>query len=187
VLDYPQGHVAELVYAYVSEAYGETHGSSSLPVPTQYAKHKIMKLLFLFAGGKYDAEILPLAESFVVRVARHVDAEVSLLPEKKDADDESILKRIHADDMVVLFDERGKMRSSEDFAVLFENAKQNSTKRIVLIVGGAHGVGDLIRARANHTVALSPMIFPHQLARVIALEQTYRALSILAGSKYHHG
>ncbi len=146
-----------------------------------------MKLLFLFAGGKYDAEILPLAESFVVRIARYADAEIVLLPEKKDADDASVLKRIHADDVVLLFDERGKMRSSEDFAGLFDRAKQDGVKRIVLIVGGAYGVGDAVRARADHTLAFSPMIFPHQLARVMALEQTYRALSILAGSKYHHG
>ena len=122
-----------------------------------------------------------------MRIARYADAEIVLLPEKKDADDTSVLKRIHADDVVLLFDERGKMRSSEDFAALFDRAKQDGVKRVVLIVGGAYGVGDAVRARADHTLAFSPMVFPHQLARVMALEQTYRALSILAGSKYHHG
>ncbi len=149
--------------------------------------NKIMKLLFLFAGGKYDAEIMPLAESFVARILRYEDAEVTLLPNRKENGDADILKRILPTDCVFLFDERGKMHSSENFAMLFDSAKQNGTKRIVLVVGDAFGVGDAVRARADHTLAFSPMIFPHQLARVMALEQTYRALSILAGSKYHHG
>jgi 23S rRNA (pseudouridine1915-N3)-methyltransferase len=146
-----------------------------------------MKILFLFTGGKYDAEISPLAESFLSRASRHESVEAVLLPQKNDGDDEVLLKRLSPDDCVVLFDERGKMLPSEKFAGLIDKLKQSGTKRIVIIVGGAHGVGDAVRARANHIIAFSPMIFPHQLARVMALEQVYRALSILAGSKYHHG
>lgn len=145
-----------------------------------------MKILFLFAGGKYDAEILPLAESFLARVSRYESAEAVLLPQKNDGDDETLLKRLTPEDCVVLFDERGKMLSSPDFAKLIESKIALGVKRIIIIVGGAYGVGDGVRARANHIIAFSPMIFPHQLARVMALEQTYRALSILAGSKYHH-
>jgi 23S rRNA (pseudouridine1915-N3)-methyltransferase len=147
----------------------------------------LMKLLFLFAGGKYDAEILSLAESFVMRISRYENMETVLLSEKKDSDDMSMLKRIHQDDCVVLFDERGKMCSSENFAMLIDREKQKSTRRIVFVVGGAHGVGDEMRKRAGHVIAFSPMVFPHQLARVMVLEQVYRALSILTGSKYHHG
>jgi 23S rRNA (pseudouridine1915-N3)-methyltransferase len=97
-----------------------------------------------------------------------------------------LLKRLTPEDCVLLFDERGKMLPSPDFAKLIESKIEDGVKRIIIIVGGAYGVGDTVRARANHIIAFSPMIFPHQLARIMALEQAYRALSILAGSKYHH-
>ncbi len=146
-----------------------------------------MKFSFLFGGGKFDVEIAPLAESFRGRVSRYSDTEVILISDRAKDPSADISKHIRTQDFVLLFDERGKEITSEKYADLLDQKIQSGAGRAVLIVGGAFGVSDAVRERADATIAFSKMIFPHQLARIMVLEQTYRALSILAGSKYHHG
>ena len=58
--------------------------------------------------------------------------------------------------------------------------------RVVCVVGGAYGISDAVRNHANVIISLSDMIFPHDLARILVLEQAYRARAITHGSKYHH-
>jgi 23S rRNA (pseudouridine1915-N3)-methyltransferase len=99
---------------------------------------------------------------------------------------EKMLAKIKSGDIVVVFDERGKKLSSEKFASQMASHIDTGTKQIIVVVGGAYGVTDAVRERANLVLAFSDMIFPHQLARIMALEQLYRAFSIRAGTKYHH-
>ncbi|MCA9347481.1 23S rRNA (pseudouridine(1915)-N(3))-methyltransferase RlmH [Candidatus Saccharibacteria bacterium] len=63
---------------------------------------------------------------------------------------------------------------------------QNQSKNIVFVIGGAYGVDEHIKSRANLNISFGRAVFPHQLVRVMLLEQLYRAHSILAGSGYHH-
>lgn len=98
---------------------------------------------------------------------------------------EKILKIINPQDFVVVLDENGALVTSPDIASLIESC-QNSSQKIVIVIGGAYGIDQTVLTRANKTISFGRVVFPHQLVRIMALEQLYRAHSILAGSNYHH-
>jgi 23S rRNA (pseudouridine1915-N3)-methyltransferase len=104
----------------------------------------------------------------------------------KKAEAANILKSITATDVLVLLDETGKMLSSPGLSKLIQQKANQSAQRIVFLIGGAYGVEDEIKKRANFTWSLSELVFPHMLVRLILAEQVYRACSILANEKYHH-
>ena len=97
-----------------------------------------------------------------------------------------ILKKTNEKDFLILLDEKGKEFSSAAFAEAITHHQNISTKHIVFVIGGAYGFSEEIYQRANMKLALSRMTFPHQLVRIIFLEQLYRAFTILRGEKYHH-
>jgi len=98
---------------------------------------------------------------------------------------ERMLSRLNAYDFVILLDERGKQLDSPQLSSLLAE-KLHQSQKIALIIGGAYGVDDTIRAKANLVWSLSPLVFPHQLVRLLLIEQTYRAQEIAAGHPYHH-
>ena len=79
----------------------------------------------------------------------------------------------------------GKSRSSEDLARHLRELKTAGCGRLVFVIGGSLGLGDNVLARADEELSMSAMTFPHQLARVMLLEQLYRAEKINAGERYH--
>jgi len=79
----------------------------------------------------------------------------------------------------------GKMRSSEELAKMMAQWEQSSAKHLVFLIGGSYGLHPSIKAEAWAKLSMSPMTFPHHLARVMLLEQVYRAYQINAGSRYH--
>lgn len=97
----------------------------------------------------------------------------------------ALLLAAAGDDPVVALDERGDMLDSPGFARLLAEARDGGARRMTLAIGGADGHGAALLARAEHTLSLGPMVWPHLLARVMAAEQLYRAASILAGAPYH--
>jgi 23S rRNA (pseudouridine1915-N3)-methyltransferase len=88
--------------------------------------------------------------------------------------------------VLVLLDERGKQLSSDALAAWLGMQRDEGQQRLVFAVGPAEGWRDADRARAGLLLSLSPMTLPHELARVVACEQLYRAFTILAGHPYHH-
>jgi 23S rRNA (pseudouridine1915-N3)-methyltransferase len=103
----------------------------------------------------------------------------------REEESERLLSRLDAYDYVVLLDERGKMLDSPVLSELLQSQLDRSAK-IALVIGGAYGVTDELRARADLVWALSPLVFPHQLVRLILIEQIYRAGQIATGGSYHH-
>ncbi|WP_263382721.1 23S rRNA (pseudouridine(1915)-N(3))-methyltransferase RlmH [Granulicella arctica] len=88
---------------------------------------------------------------------------------------------------VILLDSRGQQLSSEEFATRLGSFRDSGTQRVILAVGPADGWSSEARTRASLLLSFGRITLPHQLARVIAAEQLYRALTILAGHPYHSG
>ncbi len=96
-----------------------------------------------------------------------------------------ILSRIKDDDIVLLLDERGKNVNSPALSQYLDEQLSHS-QQIVVVIGGAYGVDERIQQRANFVWSLSHLVFPHQLVRLILIEQLYRAQEIARGGGYHH-
>lgn len=106
--------------------------------------------------------------------------------DQKTAESNLLLDSFEPIDFVILLDERGKMISSPRLAEIIGERALNGAKKIHFIIGGAFGVNDELRKRADFVWQLSQLVFPHQLVRLILAEQVYRACSILRNEKYHH-
>jgi len=104
----------------------------------------------------------------------------------KQAEEELVLKRLQPQHYLVLLDERGKMLDSIEWSVQFQQLMNTGTKTLVILIGGAFGVTDIVREKAKQTWSLSKLVFPHQLVRLMVAEQVYRTFSILNNSPYHH-
>jgi 23S rRNA (pseudouridine1915-N3)-methyltransferase len=96
-----------------------------------------------------------------------------------------IEKLIKDDAFVIVLDGRGKNLSSSEFARAIQKVANEGKSRIQFIIGGADGVGDKIPKRANLVLSLGAQTWPHMLARIMLLEQIYRAQQILKGHPYH--
>jgi 23S rRNA (pseudouridine1915-N3)-methyltransferase len=96
-----------------------------------------------------------------------------------------IARRISPTDYVILLDETGKSFSSPTLSGLLERSFGEG-KAITMIIGGAYGVTNELKQRADTVWSLSQLVFPHQLVRLVLTEQLYRAQSIANGSQYHH-
>jgi 23S rRNA (pseudouridine1915-N3)-methyltransferase len=155
-----------------------------------------MKITIISVGKKNSAEYETAIADFTSRAQHYFDTEWLILPATKNSsapealqkqeEGERILKAIKKEDYVVLLDERGNTMGSQTLAEFFEKHQIAGTKKIIVVIGGAFGVSKEVLARANFTLALSKLIFPHQLARLILIEQLYRAGTIIRGEKYHH-
>ena len=86
--------------------------------------------------------------------------------------------------MLVALDERGKHLSSVDFAKWL-GKQQDAARDVAFVIGGDEGLAEAVRAKAGLVLSLSAMTLPHRLARLVLLEQVYRAFSILRGEPYH--
>lgn len=96
----------------------------------------------------------------------------------------SLLSKIKDDDFVLLFDLWGKEVDSVGLAKIIDKSL-SSFSAIALVIGGSYGLSDDVRKRSNFALSLSKLTFPHQIVRVIALEQLYRAFKINNNEKYH--
>lgn len=150
-----------------------------------------MGIRVLAVGKKHESWVREGILRYEKRLRRPWDLSWQLLPHSAQQDQraraeesERLVKKLSGDDFVVLLDERGKMLSSPQLAARLEQAL--GTRRVTLIIGGAYGVDDAVRQRADLVWSLSQLVFPHQLVRLIVTEQVYRAGEIAAGRPYHH-
>ena len=86
---------------------------------------------------------------------------------------------------LIALDERGKPLTSQDFASLIARFRDDGAKTLNLVIGGADGLHESVRERADRVISFGAMTMPHQLVRVCAIEQLYRAATILTGHPYH--
>lgn len=90
-----------------------------------------------------------------------------------------------ASQYVICCDERGENISSREYSERLERAFLNS-REVVILIGGAYGFSESVREKADFVWSFSKLVFPHIMARIITVEQTYRASQIASGGKYHH-
>ena len=98
---------------------------------------------------------------------------------------ETLRSRIRPGDRVIALTIPGKKTDSLGLARHLQELRVSGVSRIVFVIGGSLGLGNNLLARADEEMSMSPMTFPHQLARVMLLEQLYRAEKIIAGERYH--
>lgn len=145
----------------------------------------------IVAVGKKRSELFEAAiAEYEKRLSRWVRIEWHILP-TSDIQTESqqlikYLAQTGPQTAVVLLDERGEAWSTAEFADKIVSWQNKAVKDLVLIIGGAHGVESGLRDHVHHIWSLSSLVFPHELVRVLVLEQLYRAYDLNAGGKYHH-
>lgn len=156
-----------------------------------------MKLQFWAIGKNHEPYVKSGVEDFTRRISNYFRVEWTIIPVPKNAgmmsemdlkkkEGELILQWLDKDDYLVALDENGKQFSSEGLAAFIQSRANESTKKLVFVIGGAFGLDEAVLKRANYKWSLSALTFPHQLVRLILAEQVYRACSILKNEKYHH-
>lgn len=93
--------------------------------------------------------------------------------------------RCQTDTVRVAMDERGELLTSAELSAWLEEWMLRGTRHVAFFIGSAHGLDPTLREECEHTLALSPMTFPHELARAMLAEQLYRAATIIRGEPYH--
>lgn len=132
----------------------------------------------LFAS--YQKRLRPGLELIEVEEKRRVsDAELMA------REAELILSKVPDGAYLIALDERGKPMKSRDFAGFLTTEEDNGTRDMVFIIGGANGLAEDVRSRANKLLGFGPQTWPHMLVRGMLAEQIYRAQSIQAGHPYH--
>lgn len=156
-----------------------------------------MKLTLLVVG-KTDAKYLKEGiELYASRLKHYVDFNIEVIPDIKKSKKtdttrqkikggEEILVRLAASSEMHLFDENGTTFSSREFASFLEKKMASGLKELIFVIGGPYGFSEEVRKNATSGISLSRMTFSHQLARLLCMEQFYRAFTILKGEPYHH-
>lgn len=151
-----------------------------------------MSLNIIAVGKKHEPWVSDGVERYQKRLRKPFDVKWSLTAHSaydghKAAEEESkaILSRLDHGDFVILLDERGELIDSP---ALKDKLEQRIVMghNIVFVIGGAYGVNDELHDRAQFVWSLSPLVFPHQLVRLMLIEQIYRAQEISKGGQYHH-
>lgn len=106
--------------------------------------------------------------------------------QQKVAEGRALLTTLDNGDHVVLLDEHGTERTSIDYSQWLQRRIASGSKRLVFVIGGPYGFSQDVYDRANEKISLSKMTFPHELVRLIFVEQLYRAFTILRHEPYHH-
>jgi 23S rRNA (pseudouridine1915-N3)-methyltransferase len=128
-----------------------------------------------------------LTNEYLKRIGRYQEIETSILPDQPGVLNLIRQSQGRTQPVLVLLDSRGKELSSEQFAKFLDTQLSTAVQQVIFAIGPADGFSDEARRVANHILSLGRMTLPHELARVVLLEQIYRAFTILKGHPYHSG
>jgi len=155
-----------------------------------------MKTTLLVVGKTTDERLTSLISEYQQRLSHYMPFEFVVVPDIKNAkslsqeqlktaEGEALLARISPATEVILLDEHGREFRSTEFADFLQK-KMGSGRDLTFVIGGAYGFSPTVYQRANGKLSLSQMTFSHQMIRIMAIEQIYRAMTILRGEPYHH-
>ena len=159
----------------------------------------MQKVSIICVGKMKEKFYIEAAAEYGKRLSRFCKLEIIELPEDRLPEDpskaqidaalakeaETIRAKLPSGAMIVAMCVEGKTRSIEELAALMEQSANQGGSHVVFLIGGSFGLHPSVKALAAVKLSMSPMTFPHHLARVMLLEQIYRAYQINAGSKYH--
>jgi len=146
-----------------------------------------MLKISIFAVGKLKERFWKDAcAEYLKRLGGYAKVEVRELPDSNiQAESQALLEALPADAPVILLDIKGKETSSEGLAEMLDSYALGGTSHVAFVIGGSDGVSDAVKQRAAKRVSFGPITLPHNLARVVLLEQIYRAFKISRGEPYH--
>ena len=154
-----------------------------------------MKVCLLRIGKGRTAWADDAVDDFARRLGRSMPFEERLLkPEPfrgdvdavREAEGRRILRAVKARDRLVALDERGERPTTEEFAAWLKKAQGSGGGRLVFAIGGPYGHSPEVRERSWRVLALSSLVLNHELARIVLVEQLYRASTLIRGGSYHH-
>lgn len=148
-----------------------------------------MKFRFIWIGKTRDKNWKALQDEYLKRLSHFVRTEITEIRdsaphEGKEIEGKRILDQVNQTNLVCLLDVAGKQMSSTDLAREIEKWQMRGIREIAFLIGGADGVSDEVSKIADFKLSLSFMTFTHDMARVIILEQLYRAFTIINGFPY---
>lgn len=155
-----------------------------------------MKLHLWTIGKTNDAYIKEGCDQYVKRLPHYLPFEYIEIPEPKNTklssdvlkkeEEKIIISKLQDSDQLILLDEKGSEFTSVEFGQFIQKKMNSVSGNLIFLIGGPYGFSETIYKRANGKVALSKMTLSHQMVRLFALEQLYRACTIIKGEKYHH-
>jgi 23S rRNA (pseudouridine1915-N3)-methyltransferase len=156
-----------------------------------------MKIALLQTGKTTERYVADGVDMYSARISKYSGFEIITIPDIKNTrnmpvaelkmkEGKKILASIGRDDYIVLLDERGKEMRTIEFADWIRKHSMTTGKRVLFVTGGPWGVSDEVYNASDFRMSLSKMTFPHQLVRLLFMEQLYRAFTIIKGEPYHH-
>jgi 23S rRNA (pseudouridine1915-N3)-methyltransferase len=163
---------------------------------TRYEMKYMVKLKFIFVGKTKELWIAEGIKHYQKMLTNFAELEFQIIKDEKitphlseelvlEREGERVLKYLDKKGFSLVLDHKGKMLSTEELAELFKNKINQGESDFIFITGGALGLSQKVVNSADFKLSLSKMTFPHQLVRLILLEQVYRVFSIIEGRKYH--
>jgi 23S rRNA (pseudouridine1915-N3)-methyltransferase len=145
-----------------------------------------MRFRFIWVGKTKDRNWLALQEEYAGRLGHFVKCEFTEVRDSQDKETEGkrILEKVNHSSLVCLLDVKGRALSSHALAQQIERWQNAAAKEITFVIGGADGVSSAVADRADVKVSLSFLTLTHEMARVVLLEQLYRAYTIIKGFPY---
>ena len=140
-----------------------------------------MKIVVLAVGKLRDRQLTALCDDYVARASHHVGVEVVEVE-----DDKALARRWPTAGDIIALEVGGESWSTERFAAYIGDQMLHGGRGITFAIGGADGLPAALVARAHRRLSLSAMTLPHRLARLVLVEQIYRALTVVRGEPYHH-
>ncbi|MEZ7900601.1 MAG: 23S rRNA (pseudouridine(1915)-N(3))-methyltransferase RlmH [Flavobacteriales bacterium] len=156
-----------------------------------------MNIKLIVVGKTVKSYFTEAEEEYLKRLKHYIKVNYIVIPELKktknlsvdeikNKEGELIQKHLNPTDIVWLMDEKGKHKTSLEFADFLQQKMNQGTKDLVFIIGGAFGFSDEIYQEYNSKLSLSKMTFSHQMIRTFLLEQIYRGMSIIKNQPYHN-
>ncbi len=146
-----------------------------------------MKLQIAWIGKTKEAAIRALTSEYLQRTSRYVNTEAHEMASEQALLELTEAKGGRTKPVLVLLDARGRQFTSEEFAELLRDQQDRGTQNLFFAIGPSDGFSDQARGKADLVLSFGKMTLAHELARIVLLEQIYRAFTILKGHPYHTG